>query len=52
MANETKFPNGIDLQGQKAINAADGTNPTDLVTKQQLDAAAGPTQRTFAFFAG
>lgn len=37
MAN--KFPLGIDLQSQKAINAADATTATDLVTKQQLDAA-------------
>jgi hypothetical protein len=34
-----KFPNGIDLQSQRAVNAADASNPTDLVTKQQLDAA-------------
>lgn len=34
-----KFPNGIDLQNQKAVGAADGTAATDLVTKQQLDGA-------------
>lgn len=34
-----KFSNGIDLQSQRAINAADGSSPTDLVTKQQLDNA-------------
>lgn len=34
----SKFETGIDLRGQIASNAADGTNPTDLVTKQQLDA--------------
>lgn len=34
-----KFSNGIDLQSQRASNAADASNPTDLVTKQQLDAA-------------
>jgi hypothetical protein len=34
-----KFSNGIDLQSQRAVNAADASNPTDLVTKQQLDAA-------------
>lgn len=30
---------GIDLGAQKGQNAADGTSPTDLVTKQQLDNA-------------
>lgn len=30
---------GIDLGAQKAVNAADGTSPTDLITKQQLDNA-------------
>jgi hypothetical protein len=34
-----KFLTGIDLANQKAINLADGSNPTDAVTKQQLDAA-------------
>ena len=34
-----KFPLGIDLQNQIASNAADGSAATDLVTKQQLDAA-------------
>lgn len=34
-----KFPNGIDLQNQRAVNGADGSAATDLVTKQQLDAA-------------
>ncbi|GAA4626648.1 hypothetical protein GCM10023196_035730 [Actinoallomurus vinaceus] len=34
-----KMMNGIDLQSQRAVNAADASNPTDLVTKQQLDAA-------------
>lgn len=35
-----KMLSGIDLNLQRAINAADGTQPTDLVTKQQLDAIA------------
>jgi hypothetical protein len=35
----SKFETGIDLRNQVASNAADGSNPTDLVTKQQLDAA-------------
>lgn len=34
-----KFPSGIDVQNQKIVNLADGSNPTDAVTKQQLDAA-------------
>lgn len=34
----TKMKKGIDLNGQRATNAADGTSATDLVTKQQLDA--------------
>ena len=34
-----KFLNGIDLQSQKIINVADGVNPTDGASKQQLDAA-------------
>ena len=36
----TKFLTGVDLNGQKAVNLADGSNPTDAVTKQQLDAIA------------
>lgn len=53
MANEQKHYNGIDLQGQKAINAANPTNPQDLATKDYVDNNV-PTssQRTFAFFAG
>lgn len=35
-----KMPNGIDLQGQRGQNAADGTAAADLVTKAQLDAIA------------
>lgn len=34
-----KFTNNLDLGGFKATQAADGTNPQDLVTKAQLDAA-------------
>jgi hypothetical protein len=34
-----KMMNGIDLQGQRATGAADGSSATDLVTKQQLDNA-------------
>lgn len=34
-----KFKKGIDLQGQRAINAADASAATDLVTLQQLQAA-------------
>lgn len=34
-----KFLTGIDLQNQKASNAADGSSATDLVTLQQLQAA-------------
>jgi phage-related tail fiber protein len=34
-----KFLTGIDLNNQKAVNLADGSNPTDAVTKQQLDAS-------------
>lgn len=34
-----KFLTGIDLQSQRAINAADGSSPTDLVTLQQLQAS-------------
>ena len=33
-----KFKTGIDLQGKNASNAADGVNPSDLVTLQQLQA--------------
>ncbi|ASU00817.1 hypothetical protein NTR1_59 [Nocardia phage NTR1] len=32
------FANDLDLNGHKAINAADGTNPQDYVTRSQLDA--------------
>lgn len=35
-----KFKKGIDLNGQRAVNASDATSATDLVTKQQLDAKA------------
>src|SRR5688500_6617163 len=35
----TKFETGIDLRGQRAVNAADASAATDLVTKQQLDAS-------------
>lgn len=35
----TKFETGIDLRNQLATNAADASAATDLVTKQQLDAA-------------
>lgn len=35
-----KFLTGIDLSGQKATGLADGTNPSDAVTKAQLDAQA------------
>src|SRR5688500_804482 len=35
----TKFETGIDLRGQRAVNAADASAATDLVTKQQLDNA-------------
>lgn len=31
---------GADFNGQRAVNAADGVNPSDLVTKAQLDAMA------------
>lgn len=34
-----KFLTGIDLAGQRATGAADGSAATDLVTKQQLDGA-------------
>lgn len=38
----TKILNGADLQGQKVVNSAAGTNPNDLVTYQQLlNALAG-----------
>lgn len=33
-----KFLNGIDATNQKIINLADGTNPTDAVTLQQIQA--------------
>lgn len=32
-----KMMNGIDLQGQRAVNAADPTTATDLATKQYID---------------
>ena len=32
-----KFMNGIDLQNQRGINAADPSSATDLVTKQYAD---------------
>lgn len=35
-----KFFNGIDLQGQKATNAADPSTGTDLATKQYVDNVA------------
>lgn len=35
----TKFLKGVDLNNQRAVNAADASSNTDLVTKQQLDAA-------------
>jgi phage-related tail fiber protein len=34
-----KFLTGIDMSGQKITGSADGSAATDLVTKQQLDAA-------------
>jgi hypothetical protein len=34
-----KLLTGVDLNGQKAVNAADGSAATDLVTVQQLQAA-------------
>ena len=34
-----KIGNGLDLSNQRIVNLADGTNPTDAATKQQLDAA-------------
>lgn len=34
-----KFMKGIDLNAQRAVNAADASAATDLVTKQQMDAA-------------
>lgn len=33
-----KILTGLDLSGQKISNLADGSNPSDAVTKQQLDA--------------
>jgi hypothetical protein len=33
-----KFLKGIDLNGQRAVNAGDASGANDLVTKQQLDA--------------
>jgi hypothetical protein len=34
-----KIMNGLDLQSQKIVSLADGSSPTDAVTKQQLDSA-------------
>jgi hypothetical protein len=34
-----QFKKGVDLNGQRAVNAADASANTDLVTKQQMDAA-------------
>ncbi len=34
-----KLLTGADFSNQKAVNLADGSSPTDAVTKQQLDAA-------------
>lgn len=34
-----KVMNGLDLQSQKIVSLADGSSPTDAVTKQQLDNA-------------
>lgn len=40
-ATKVEFTLGnLDLNGGRAVNAGDGVNPTDLVTKQQLDATA------------
>lgn len=36
----TQLRTGGDFNNQKAVNLADGSNPTDAVTKQQLDAIA------------
>jgi phage-related tail fiber protein len=33
-----QFKKGVDLNGQRAVNAADGSSATDLVTLQQLQA--------------
>lgn len=33
-----RFLNGIDLAAQRAVNLADGTNPTDATTLQQMQA--------------
>jgi hypothetical protein len=40
----------IDLQGRRVINAGDGVQPTDYVTKEQLDRAAGPAATKNAVF--
>lgn len=34
-----KFKKGVDLNGQRAVNAGDGSSATDLVTLQQMQAA-------------
>lgn len=36
----SKFKTGIDLQGQRGVNASDPSNPTDLTTKQYVDGVA------------
>jgi hypothetical protein len=36
-----RMDTGADFRNQKLVNLADGTNPTDGVTKQQLDNAVG-----------
>lgn len=43
MSNETKFPNGIDLQDGKGINVADPVNPKDAANKEYVD----ESQRVF-----
>jgi hypothetical protein len=37
MSNELKAPNGIDLQGNRAINVSDPIDPTDAANKQYTD---------------
>lgn len=39
-----KFYTGVDLQSQRAINAADPTSPTDLATKEYVDNALAGLQ--------
>ena len=36
---QAEFQNNVDLTGNKIVNLADGTDPTDAVNKQQLDAS-------------